>query len=63
MTRLAKSELVYPGLEPVDDVLAAIDAVTHDDIRAIASEILTKPKVLAVVGPFEDESAFSAALS
>ncbi len=63
MTRLGKSELVYPGLEPVDDVLAAIDAVTHDDIRAIASEILTKPKVLAVVGPFEDDSAFSAALS
>src|SRR5580692_10875483 len=63
MTRLGKSELVYPGLEPVDDVLTAIDAVTHDDIRAVASEILTKPKVLAVVGPFEDESAFSAALS
>jgi predicted Zn-dependent peptidase len=63
MTRLGKSELVYPGLEAVDDVLAAIDAVTHDDIRAIASEILTRPKVLAVVGPFEDESAFSGALA
>ncbi|MGH3251987.1 MAG: M16 family metallopeptidase, partial [Trebonia sp.] len=63
MTRLAKSELVYPGLEPVDDVLAAIDAVTHDDIRAIASEVLTKPKVLAVVGPFDDKDAFTAALS
>ncbi|HEY0938445.1 MAG TPA: pitrilysin family protein [Trebonia sp.] len=62
MTRLGKSELVYPGLEPVDDVLAAIDAVTHDDIRAVASEVLTRPKVLAVVGPFEDESAFSSAL-
>ncbi|HEY1822832.1 MAG TPA: pitrilysin family protein [Trebonia sp.] len=63
MTRLGKAELVYPGLEAVDDVLAAIDAVTHDDIRAIASEILTRPKVLAVVGPFEDESAFSGALA
>jgi predicted Zn-dependent peptidase len=63
MTRLGKSELVYPGLEPVDDVLTAIDAVTHDDIRAVAAEILTRPKVLAVVGPYEDEGAFSAALS
>jgi predicted Zn-dependent peptidase len=63
MTRLGKSELAYPALEPVDDVLAAIDAVTHDDIRAIASDVLTRPKVLAVVGPFEDESAFSTALS
>ena len=44
MTRLGKSELVYPGLEPVDDVLAAIDAVTHDDIRAIAAEVLSGPR-------------------
>src|ERR1700759_1059890 len=63
MTRLGKSELVYPGLEPVDDVLTAIDAVSHDDIRAVAAEILTRPKVLAMVGPYEDEGAFSAALS
>jgi len=63
MTRLGKSELVYPGLEPVDDVLAAIDAVTHDDIRAIASEVLTRPKVLAVVGPYDKPDAFSSALS
>jgi predicted Zn-dependent peptidase len=59
MTRIGKSELVYPNLEPVEDVIAAIDAVTHEDIRAIASEVLTKPKVLAVVGPFEDDSSFS----
>jgi predicted Zn-dependent peptidase len=63
MTRLGKSELVYPGLEPVDDVLAAIDAVTHDDIRAIATEVLTRPKVLAVVGPYDKPDAFSSALS
>jgi predicted Zn-dependent peptidase len=63
MARLGRSELVYPSLEPVDNVLAAIDAVTHDDIRAVASEVLTRPKVLAVVGPFEDENAFSAAFS
>ena len=60
MSRLGKSELVYPRLEPVDEVLAAIDAVTHDDIRAIAADILTRPKTLAVVGPFDDASAFQA---
>ena len=58
MSRLGKSELVYPRLEPVEEVLAAIDAVTHDDVRAIATEILTRPKALAVVGPFDDPSAF-----
>src|SRR5947209_5740784 len=58
MSRLGKSELVYPRLEPVDEVLTAIDAVGHDDIRAIAADILTRPKALAVVGPFDDASAF-----
>jgi predicted Zn-dependent peptidase len=62
MTRLGKSELVYPGLEPVDEVLAAIDAVTHDDIKSIATEVLTRPKVLAVVGPYDDPDAFSSVL-
>jgi predicted Zn-dependent peptidase len=63
MSRLGKSELVYPRLEPVDEVLASIDAVTHDDIRAIAAEILTKPKALAVVGPFDDADTFTTTLA
>jgi len=58
MSRLGKSELVYPRLEPVEEVLAAIDSVSHDDIRAVAAEILTRPKALAVVGPFDDATAF-----
>jgi len=63
MSRLGKSELVYPRLEPVDEVLASIDAVTHDDIRVVAAEILTKPKALAVVGPFDDAEPFTATLT
>jgi predicted Zn-dependent peptidase len=47
----------------VDEVLAAIDAVTHDDIRAIATEVLTRPKVLSVVGPYDDPDTFGSALS
>jgi predicted Zn-dependent peptidase len=60
MSRIGKSELVYPRLEPVEEILAAIEAVTHDDIRAVASEVLGRPKALAVVGPFDDASAFQA---
>jgi len=63
MTRLGKSELVYPDLEPVDDLLAAIDLVTHDDVRAIAAEILTRPKALAVVGPFDNPDPFTRTLN
>jgi predicted Zn-dependent peptidase len=62
MSRLGKSELVYPRLEPVEDVLASIEAVTHEDVRRAASSILSQPKALAVVGPFDDEDVFTAAL-
>jgi predicted Zn-dependent peptidase len=62
MSRLGKSELVHPRLEPVDETLASVEAVTHDDVRAIASEVLARPKALAVVGPFDDADAFVGAL-
>jgi predicted Zn-dependent peptidase len=62
MSRLGKSELVYPRLEPVDEILAAIEAVGHDDVRAVAGEILTQPQVLAVVGPYDDSAAFAGVL-
>jgi predicted Zn-dependent peptidase len=63
MSRLGKAELVYPRLEPVEEILASIAAVTHDDVRRVAAEILDLPKALAVVGPFDDDASFAAALS
>jgi predicted Zn-dependent peptidase len=63
MSRLGKSELVYPALEPVDDILAEIERVSHDDVRRVAAEILGQPKALAVVGPFDDGEQFDAALA
>jgi predicted Zn-dependent peptidase len=63
MSRLGKSELVYPALEPVEEILAAIESVTHDQIRSVAADVLGLPKALAVVGPFEDAGLFDAALA
>jgi predicted Zn-dependent peptidase len=63
MSRIGKSELVYPRLEPVDEILTAIEAVSHDDVRRVAAEVLAQPKVLAVVGPFDDDAPFAAALA
>src|SRR5215475_3080954 len=63
MSRLGKAELVYSRLEPVEEILASIEAVTHDDVRRAAAEILGQPKALAVVGPFDDDANFAAALS
>jgi predicted Zn-dependent peptidase len=60
MSRLGKSELVHPRLEPVEEILAAIEAVTADDVREIAGAVLSQPKALAVVGPYDDPDAFTA---
>ena len=62
MSRLAKSELVHDGLMPVDEVLARIDAVTPEDIRAVARDVIGAPKVLTLIGPYEerDDSAIVA---
>ncbi|HLX50451.1 MAG TPA: pitrilysin family protein [Streptosporangiaceae bacterium] len=62
MSRLGKSELVYPRLEPLEEILASIESVTHDDVRAVAAEVLSRPRVLSVVGPFDDGDAFTSAL-
>jgi predicted Zn-dependent peptidase len=63
MSRLGKSELVYPRLEPVDEILTEIESVTHDQVRDIAAAVLGQPMALAVVGPFDDDEAFTAALA
>nr|WP_246416051.1 pitrilysin family protein [Nocardioides luti] len=51
MSRIGKAELVYDELLSIDEVMARIDAVTLDDVHAIARELFTQPEVLAIVGP------------
>jgi predicted Zn-dependent peptidase len=63
MSRLGKSEIVYPRLDPVDEVLARVAAVSHDDVREVAAAVLARPKALAVVGPFDDAAAFAGTVS
>src|SRR5262249_56735432 len=53
MSRLGKSELVYPRLEPVEEILASIEAVTHADGREVPAALLPRPKALAGVGPVD----------
>lgn len=51
MSRLGKAELVYDELLGIDEVMARIDAVTLDDVRAIAADVFGRREILAVVGP------------
>ncbi|GIF67043.1 putative zinc protease [Asanoa ishikariensis] len=54
MSRLAKGEFLYDDPLSVDDLLAKVDAVTVDEVNALAAELCGQPMSLAVIGPFED---------
>jgi predicted Zn-dependent peptidase len=63
MSRLAKGELVYGELPSVGELIERIDAVTLDDVRAVAGELLATAPAVAVVGPFADPSRFEPAVA
>ncbi len=62
MSRIGKGELVYGDILEVDDLIARIDAVTPDDVRQVAADLLGQPLSLGAIGPFGDED-FSAAVA
>ncbi len=63
MSRIGKAELVHGELLSVDQLLGRIDAVTLDDVAAVAADLLTARPTLAVVGPFDESRDFSAAVA
>lgn len=58
MSRIAKADLLHGEMASIDGLLESIDAVTPDQIRAVASDLLASEPALAVVGPFDDPSHF-----
>jgi predicted Zn-dependent peptidase len=52
MVRIGKAELNYGAHLTVDEQLALIDAVTAEDIAALAADLLRRPMSGAVVGPY-----------
>jgi predicted Zn-dependent peptidase len=59
MHRLGRSELTTDEVPSVDELVAAIDAVTVEDANRVIQRVFAdEPRVLAVVGPFDaDEFA------
>ena len=51
MMRLGKNELVHGEVLGIDEVIERIEAVTLDDVRAVAADVFGRPELLAVVGP------------
>ena len=58
MGRIGKSELVYGEIMSFDEILRRVSAVTPEEIRQIASDLLPKPSTLAIVGPFKSSTKF-----
>lgn len=57
MHRLGKSELCWGEQLSVDEMLARISAVTPDDIREVAREMLGVRPSLSAIGPITDRQA------
>jgi len=60
---LRREVLEGEAIEP-EQLLAALDSVTVEDVQRVAQDLITRDKLrLAVIGPFDDEDRFRAALS
>ena len=57
MSRLGKSEMAHGEVITLDEVLEKLDAVTAEECRDVAADVLSRPRSVTVIGPF-DEDAF-----
>ena len=59
MSRIGSADISTGDLPSIDGLLARIDAITLEDIAREAATILTAPKSLTVIGPFEESRVFT----
>jgi predicted Zn-dependent peptidase len=60
MNRLGKSEVYFNRVIPLEDVLADINAVTHEDVLRVAAKVFPADQAeltVASVGPFKKSRA------
>jgi predicted Zn-dependent peptidase len=54
MERIGRSEVASGEIQSIDDMVAAIDAVTPDDVARVIERVMAVgPRVLAAVGPVD----------
>lgn len=62
MNRLGRSELDHGRQRTLEQSLAKIDAVTVEEVAALANDLLTQDLTAAVVGPYDSPEDLPAAL-
>ncbi len=58
MSRLGEAELLSGVLLSLDDLISHIEAVTVDDVSAVAKSLLAHDQTMTVVGPYEADRQF-----
>ncbi|NKY96930.1 M16 family metallopeptidase [Nocardiopsis alborubida] len=58
MGRLLSHELNRPGHYSIDESLALFDAVTGAEVAEVAADLLSRPRALAVIGPYAADRVF-----
>jgi predicted Zn-dependent peptidase len=59
MSRLGKAELVHGEFTDLDEALVRVRAVTAEQVRALAADLASRPRSLAIVGPFDRDRVFT----
>jgi predicted Zn-dependent peptidase len=62
MNRIGRSELSYGNHRSVSDTLTRIDAVTTEEVSAIARTLLSRPFAASIVGPYRRTRELPAAV-
>jgi predicted Zn-dependent peptidase len=59
---LCQQQLLMGSVKTVDEVVELVEAVTAEDIQRVGRRVLEAPLQLAVVGPYESDAPFRAAV-
>jgi predicted Zn-dependent peptidase len=63
MNRIGRSELVHGEVLSVSELVERTDAVTREDVLRVAARVLGNERVVALVGPFEEDALTEMALT
>ena len=63
MSRIGRAEVFDGTVLPTDQILAAIDAVTAEQVQELASELFAQPMSISAVGPFSSKKQLRRAVA
>jgi predicted Zn-dependent peptidase len=58
MGRLGRAEIVHGEFSGLDETVARVRAVTAEGVRDLAARLVSRPRTMAVVGPFDPDRTF-----